>query len=145
MPLPFPNRVLWSTDGNGLQNPVAKQNPSLTVSGNSGPLDVAGYKELIVVAVLASFTGGTTPSFQPEWDLLTDFSTPDVIPLWKPTAATAATNWLALLGVNSAAAPTIAGWVVASYGDSFGGVGQVAWTVVGAPTAVTGHIYVYGK
>lgn len=143
MPAPWVNRLLWSTQGGGLQNAGAL--PNLNANGNSGPLDVGAYRELWLEVILTSFTGGTTPSFAPEWDALDDAASPNVFPLWKPASVTAATKWLEALGVGIGAAPTIAGWTVGSVVFPFGSFGQLAWTITGAPTAVAWQAFLYAK
>lgn len=152
---PFRNRLLWSTQGGGLLQPVPGAVPaaSLNTSGDSGNLDVNGVDELLIHVILTSFTGGTAPSFAPEWDILDDKIVagnwaPNVIPLWKPAAVTTATKWLTEVSAKGlGAAPTIAGWTVTLIPAGFGSLGKFAWTVGGtvAPTAVTWEAYVYGK
>ena len=143
MPAPFVPRLLWSTAGGGLQQGAVP--PNLNANGKSPLLDVGAYRELWLEVILASFTGGTTPNFQPEWDALDDATTPNSIPLWKPAAATAATNWITSIGAGMGAAPAISGWTVTSIPFGFGPFGQLAWTITGAPTAVNWQAFLYGK
>lgn len=165
MPSPFnPGILLWSTNGQGRYNMagyLAEAVPTpaqfAAASGQIGPFDVSTYREIFLEVLLASFTGGTSPTFQPEWDALDDdvgqggvlatggTGGGNVIPLWKPSAASAATNWLALLGAGQGAAPTIPLWVVATVPIGFGPFGQLKWTTAGAPTAVAVKAFVYAK
>ncbi len=114
-------------------------------AGQVGPFDVNTLRELYLEVILTSLTGGTAPTWQPEYDQLDDDTPANPLPLWKLTAASAPTNWLALLGVNQGAAPSIAAWVVASVPSGFGAFGQLKWTVTGAPTAVAAKVFLYAK
>ena len=152
-PWPTPNKLIWAVlgansfagVGGGLPLPGAP-GASTNASGSSPLLDVSGYRELWVEVLLASFTGGVAPSFQPEWDAQDDAAAPNTLPLWTPAAATAATNWLWAAGMgNNGAAPAIAGWTVASLNFPFGPFGRLKWTIAGAPTAVNWTAFVYGK
>ncbi len=150
MPKPFVNRLVWSTNGSGLQqsgaNSGAISAAALNASGASQVIDVNGYSELFIEILLASFTGGTTPSIQFEWDHVDDDSPANLIPLWKPAAATAATSYLTVLSANGlGTAPTITGWTATNVPTSFGIAGQLKWTVAGAPTAVSWKAFIYGK
>lgn len=149
MPQPYTNRLLWSTEGGGLFNPGgAALSPAQKLAGGalSPLLDVTGYRVLWLEILLASFTGGTTPSFQPEWDAVDDAAVANVIPLIKPSALTAAGNLLWKLGAALAATPpVVAGWTSTNYQDDFGCFGQIKATIAGAPTAIAYQMFLYGK
>ncbi|HEX9412823.1 MAG TPA: hypothetical protein VF916_04915 [Ktedonobacterales bacterium] len=68
-------------------------------AGVVGPFDVNTLRELWLEGILTSLTGGTAPTWQPEWDTFDDDNPPNVLPLWKPAAASSPTNWLAALGL----------------------------------------------
>lgn len=155
MPAPWSNQFLiWSQQAGQyggaagslpLQSGVTPNGAAPNASGVSPILDVSAYRELVAICVLASFTGGTTPSFLPEFDILDDANPVDVIPLWKPAAVTAATKWLTVAAAAAGAAPTITGWTVTSIPIPFGAFGQFQWTIAGAPTAVNWWAFLYGK
>lgn len=150
MPNPFVKRLVWSTNGNGLQqvgnNQGALAAAAMSASGASQVIDVNGYRELFLEILLAGFTGGTTPSIQFEWDHVDDDSPANLIPLWKPAAASAAINYLTVLSADGlGTAPTVTGWTLTHVPTSFGIAGRLAWTVAGAPTAVNWKAFLYGK
>lgn len=170
MPNPVYRRdlLLWSTQGGGVFN---SPNPAINGQGTIAPLyappasalnaaagsselmDVSGFRELFLHIILTSFTGGVTPTFTPEWDILDDnlagapaVWTPNAIPLWKPAAASAATKWAVWASaMGLGAAPTITGYTAVTIPTGFGNLGKLAWTTAGAPTAVTWSAFIYGK
>lgn len=153
--------LLWTTEGGGYYN---NSNPAVgglgnppaaskfNANGQSEIMDLSSVKELLIFVNLVSFTGGTTPTFQPEWDIVDDHvaggvwsPTTDVIPLWKPTAVSAATKFLTWFGTSQGAAPTIAGFTTLVVPVGFGNLGRFAWTITGAPTSVAWSAFIYGK
>lgn len=156
MPQPFAvaDTLIWSSVAGvvGSQPNRGASAPNFNVNGASPVFDVHAYKSLVLEILLGGFTGGTTPSFQPEWDMLDDDTGgagpggANVIPLWQPAAATAATKWIEFLGASNGAAPTITGWVVGAVSVDAGPWGRIAWTVAGGPTSVNGvKMFLYGK
>lgn len=139
-----------------------------TLLGATPPvLDLSAFRSLLLVINLISFTGGTSPSFQPEFDLLDDAASPLSIPVFKPTAATAASIWVVNIGANQpylqttaaastepatgytavAALPTVSS-VQVNYVPvpiDFPPNGQFQWTVSGSPTAISWTAFLYGK
>jgi hypothetical protein len=102
-------------------------------------LDVSAYREVVAVVSLLSITG---TSFQPEIDILDDAAS--VIPIWKPTAATAATNYYVNIGLAaSGTAATVSGWTCTNIAMSPGAQIKFAWTNV-ATTVCTWTVYLYG-
>lgn len=151
--------IIWSSEGyiwNGitmsavtvankkLTGSSATQSTTLTLpSGLTVPttLDVSPYRAVVAVVSLLTITG---TSFQPEIDILDDAATPNVIPVWKPTAATAATNYYTNIGLEATGtAPTITGWTTTLIPVSPGAQIKFAWTNV-ATTVCTWTAYLYG-
>lgn len=167
MPGPYRSRLLWSSQGSALPaNPNVGLTPSpaltatqLATNGNSPILDTSDLNELFIEILLLSFTGGTSPTIQYEWDHLDDdpvgtvFTPPafdaanpgNAIPLIKPAALTAAGNLLFVLGPTLSTPSNPTGWTVSVWPVSCGVAGQLKWTVTGAPTAINWKAFVYGK
>jgi hypothetical protein len=102
-------------------------------------LDVSPYRAIVAVVSLLTITG---TSFQPEIDILDDAAS--VIPVWKPTAATAGTNYYINIGFEATGtAPTVSGWTVTNIPVSPGAQIKFAWTNV-ATTVCTWTAYLYG-
>lgn len=132
----------------------------VTNAGTGAILNCSAYRGLLLMVNLASFTGGTSPSIQFEFDLLDDSSSPVSLALWKPTALTAAGAALVGIGTGmgfaqAASAPSTAatgfgaiaapsGWTYYSIPLPVGPNGQFAWTVTGAPTAIAWTAWIYG-
>ena len=135
-----------------------------TISTVASALDFSPYRAAHAVIVLASFTGGASPSFQPEIDFIDDAGTPNVIPLWKPSAVTSATSWWNVLGqglvlpetpltaaANNVAMATgftsfaaITGWTLTSIPLPLLPNAQFQWTIANTPTAVAWTAFIYG-
>lgn len=108
-------------------------------------LDVSPYHNLVMMIAVTSFTGGTSPSIQFEFDSLDDVSpTPNSVALIKPAALTAAGNLYLALGYNAGTAPSLSGWTASAVNFPFSPNGQIAWTVGGAPTAIAWTAFLYG-
>jgi hypothetical protein len=134
-----------------------------TLLGATPPvLDLSAFHSILLVVNLISFTGGASPSFQPEFDVLDDTASPLSIALWKPTAVTSATAWYVYIDPqqmviqnNTAPTASVGAGVTAWLGTTgityvpipvgFPPNGQFQWTITGAPTAVNWTTFIYGK
>jgi hypothetical protein len=148
--------VIWSSEGytyNGVTVAALTANQKKATGSHvanaggtlgtvAGSLDLSPYRAVSLFVVLTSFTGGTTPNFQPELDFIDDAGTPNVIAVFKPSAVTAATSWITNAGLGLSTA-TITGFTVTNVGTPVLPNGQIQWTITGAPTAVawTGILY----
>lgn len=163
----FRNRLLWSTQGGGIFQAGNNQQSALTAaqlaaSGHSPLLDVNGFDELLIEAIVVGFTGGVTPNIQFEYDHIDDdqndsgiagataadgiLQTANAIPLWTPAAISAANKSLTVISPKGlGAAPTITGWTVVHIPTTLGVAGVLRWIVTGAPTAINWRAFVYGK
>lgn len=105
-------------------------------------LDFSAYGGGLLLVVNLSAITGTNIQF--ELDTIDDAGTPNVIPLWKPAAATAATSYLVMISpYATGTAPTISGWTVTNVPFSPGVQGKFAWTA-SSLTAVTWTAFIYG-
>ena len=164
--------IVWSSEGFTSQLNAATPVPALTAAqkratgnqatnvGANAILDCSPYRNLLLMINLASFTGGTSPTIQFEFDYLDDTGTPVSLALWKPTALSAAGAALVAIGPGLAFAQAAAAPSTAAAG--FGAItapspwtyypiplpvapnGQFAWTVAGAPTAIAWTAWIYG-
>jgi hypothetical protein len=119
-------------------------------------LDLSFYRSLLLMLVLTSFTGGTSPSIQFELDFFDDTATPNKFILWNPAAAVAAASYFVEVGpgltVPPASAPTgyvnstvPTGWTVYAIPSIVAPNGKFSWTVTGAPTGVAWTAWLYGQ
>ncbi|MFL5623980.1 MAG: hypothetical protein ACJ788_00100 [Ktedonobacteraceae bacterium] len=150
--------IIWSSEGfndNGVTIPALTANQKKATGSHianaggalgtvAGSLDFSPYRALGVIAVLTSFTAGTTPSLQFEIDFIDDAGTPNVVPIWKPTAATTATSYITGIGQGLGTVPTVTGFTVLSLDFPVLPNGQFQWTVVGGPTAIVWSAVLYG-
>lgn len=135
-----------------------------TLLGTTPPvLDLSPYRNIVLVVNLISFTGGASPSFQPEFDLLDDAATPLSIAAFKPTAVTTATAWFVNVGPQQMVMQSITSGPVFSVGTGvtpwigLTGVTIVPvpvdfppnalfkWTIANSPTATNWTAFIYGK
>lgn len=163
--------IVWSSEGytgTNFATPVgaltaAQKKASgsqVTNAGTGAVLDCSAYRSLLLMVNLASFTGGTSPTIQFEYDVLDDTATPVSLALWKPAALSAAGSLYVGIGAGMAfaqasSAPSTAAtgfgaiaapssWTYYSIPLPVGPNGQFAWTVTGAPTAIAWTAWIYG-
>lgn len=161
--------LIWSsegytTNGNTITALTANQKKATgnqaTNIGAGAVLDFSAYRNLLLVANLVSFTGGSSPTIQYEIDVQDDTGTPVSIALWKPAALSAAATAYVAIGMGlpftqAASAPNTAASgfaaVAAPSGVTYYSIplpftpqGQFAWTVTGAPTAIVWSANLYG-
>jgi hypothetical protein len=117
---------------------------SATPSGFTVPalLDFSPYSALMIIVNLLTITG---TSIQFELDYVDDAATPNVIPIWKPTALTAPGGYIINVGLAATGTPPAApaGYILTNIPMCPGAQGKFVWTNI-ATTVCTWSAVVYG-